>query len=61
MNKHPLVPNIHIQTDREYKFIGEAQICGTCNLPDSKCSHNCKRYKEELAKLKALNGKNNAR
>lgn len=51
-NKHPLIPNITIKTDKVYRFSGVAKICNTCNLPDKNCSVNCKRYKEELAKLK---------
>ena len=52
VNKHPLVPHIKIKSEKVYKFSDEANICGSCNLPDSKCSVRCKRYKEELAKLK---------
>ena len=51
MHKHPLVPAVHFSTNKVYRFSDEAKICNSCNLPDSKCSHNCKRYKEELAKL----------
>lgn len=30
----------------------EASICTDCKLPQSKCNGNCKRYKEEISKLK---------
>ena len=52
VNKHPLVPHINIRSEKVYKFSDKANICGSCNLPASKCSIRCKRYKEELAKLK---------
>lgn len=52
VNKHPLIPNIRIKSEKFYKFSDKANICGSCNLPDTKCSEKCKRYREELAKLK---------
>ena len=59
--KLPLIPEIRVRTDKVYKFSEKAKICGTCNLPTSKCSYRCKRYKEELLKLEQSksNGKGN--
>lgn len=52
VNKHPLIPAVMIRSEKVYKFSDEAEICHSCNLPDKYCSVKCKRYKEEMAKLK---------
>ena len=36
----------------------EQKICLNCPLPAKKCNGNCKRYKEELKKLKEKSKEN---
>ena len=60
--KSPIVRNLSNQTVTNYfnkgkVYVGrpdpKKQICLTCDLPSSKCKYNhCKRYIEELNKLK---------
>ena len=35
-----------------FKVGEEEDICVSCNLPAKKCNGDCKRYKEEMEKLK---------
>ena len=51
-HKHPLIPAIKISSDLVLHPSDKAKICMSCKLGDKECSYNCKRYKEELAKLK---------
>ena len=47
--------NTKYEYDTSYvpkKFGEKESICGYCDLPSKKCNGNCKRYKEELAKIK---------
>ena len=51
-HKHPLIPSIKTGSDLVLHPSDEAEICMSCKLEDKKCSYSCKRYKEELDKLK---------
>lgn len=48
------IPNIPISAMYGIKKIGkEEYICCSCPLPKSKCNGDCKRYHDELKKLKS--------
>ena len=40
-----------------FKTTPEIEICLNCPLPSKKCGDGCKRYKEELKKIKLENKK----
>lgn len=47
--------NTKYEYDTSYvpkKFGEKESICGYCNLPSKQCNGDCKRYKEEISKLK---------
>jgi hypothetical protein len=53
-----ILHKIRTESDLTFKVSKKARICTDCKLSDSNCSERCKRYKEELAKLReeARNG-----
>ena len=53
-----LIPNVGVDSDEVIVASDVARICLECPLPGNKCkSGTCKRFNEELAKLKQRGNK----
>ena len=50
------IPNKPISEENKFDFVikvgEEERICVNCDLPAKKCNGECKRYYEEIKKLK---------